>query len=64
MSLIFLTDTLSVKMIDSNSGRDRHGCFRVSTSWTELLDVSVTEGGVAWSVVGDCSLELLDALSV
>jgi len=51
--------------MDSNSGRDRHGCFRVSTSWTEeLLDVEVTEGLVAWSAVGDCSLELLDALSV
>jgi hypothetical protein len=63
MSLTFLTETLSV--IDSNSGSERHGCFRLSTSWTEeLLDVSVIEGLVASSVRGECSRELLEALSM
>jgi len=59
---MLLTETLSAR--DSNPGRDRHGCFRVSTSWTETLDGEATDGLGAWSAVGDGSLELLEALSV
>jgi len=60
--VIFLTETLS--WIDSNPGRERHGCFRLSTSTAELVDVLVVEVLIAWSVSGESSLELSDALSV
>lgn len=60
--MVFLTETLS--WTDSNPGKERHGCFRLSTSTMELVDVSMAEVLVAWSALGECSLELLEVLSI